>query len=160
MGVCSLLEWWKYLDLDSGLAYMGFYGSSAGKESTCNAGDASSIPRLGRSAGEGNGNPLQYSCLGNSVDRGAWQATVHRVAKSWTWLNDFHFHFRLYYFAHKLKTTDMYVLKANFLVCELYLFFKWKNEYLGDITQALWNCNKYMSSPNAVSTMKWQHTII
>ena len=143
MGVCFLLEWWKYLELDSSLAYMGFSGNSADKESTCNAGDASSIPRLGRSAGEGNGNPLQYSCLENSMDRGAWQATVHGVAKSWTWLNDFHFHFRLYYFAHKLKTTDMHVFKVNFLVCELYLFFKWKNEYLGDITQALWNCNKY-----------------
>ena len=58
MGVCFLLEWWKYLELDSSLAYMGFSGNSADKESTCNAGDASSIPRLGRSAGEGNGNPL------------------------------------------------------------------------------------------------------
>ena len=46
--------------------------------------DLSSIPGLGRSPGEGNGNPLQYSCLGNPMDRGAWQATVHGVAKSWT----------------------------------------------------------------------------
>ena len=46
--------------------------------------DVGSIPGSGRSPGEGNGNPLQYSCLGNSMDRGAWQATVHRVAKSWT----------------------------------------------------------------------------
>ena len=61
---------------------MDFSGSSAGKESTFNAGDSSSIPRLGRSTGEGNGNPLQYSCLENSMDRGAWQATVHGVAKS------------------------------------------------------------------------------
>ena len=43
--------------------------------------------------GEGNGNPLLYSCLENSMDRGAWQATVHGIPKSWTWLNDFHFHF-------------------------------------------------------------------
>ena len=59
------------------------------KESTCcagDAGDASSIPGLGRSLGEGRGNPLQYSCLGNPKDRGAWQATVRRVAKSWTQL--------------------------------------------------------------------------
>ena len=49
--------------------------------------DAGSIPGSGRSPGEGNGNPLQYSCLGNSMDRGAWQATVHRVAKSWTRLS-------------------------------------------------------------------------
>ena len=51
------------------------------KESTCSAGDASLIPRSGRSPGEGNGNPLQYSCLGNPIDRGAWQVTVHGDAK-------------------------------------------------------------------------------
>ena len=59
------------------------------QENACNAGDASSIPGLGRSLGEGNGNPLQYSCLENPMDRGAWWATVHRVAKSWTQLSDF-----------------------------------------------------------------------
>ena len=53
----------------------------SGKESACNAGDVGLIPRSGRSPGEGNGNPLQYSCLGNPVDRGAWGATVHGVAK-------------------------------------------------------------------------------
>ena len=51
------------------------------KESTCNAGDTSSIPGSGRSPGEGNGNPLQYSCLGNPIDRGAWQVTVHGDTK-------------------------------------------------------------------------------
>ena len=61
---------------------MGFYDVSGGKESACNAGDPGSIPGLGRSPGEGNGNPLQYSCLGNPMDRGAWQATVHGVPKS------------------------------------------------------------------------------
>ena len=50
----------------------GFPGSSNGKESACNVGDLGSIPGLGRSPGEGNGNPLQYSCLGNLMDRGAW----------------------------------------------------------------------------------------
>ena len=50
--------------------------------------DAGSIPGSGRSPGEGNGNPLQYSCLGNSMDRGAWQATVHRVTKNQTGLGD------------------------------------------------------------------------
>ena len=55
----------------------------------CNAGDLSSIPDLGRSPGEGNGNPLQYSCLENPMDRGSWQATVHGVAKSRTQLSDF-----------------------------------------------------------------------
>ena len=54
--------------------------------------DAGSIPELGRSPGEGNGNPLQYSCLGNPMDRGAWWATVHRVAKSWTQLKQLSMH--------------------------------------------------------------------
>ena len=67
---------------------MGFPGGSDGKESTCNAGDPCLIPGLGRSPGEGNGNPLQYSCLGNPMDRGAWWATVNGVVKSWTQLND------------------------------------------------------------------------
>ena len=57
--------------------------------SACNAGDPGSIPGLGRSPGEGNGNALQYSCLENPMDRGAWQATVHRVTKSWTRLSNF-----------------------------------------------------------------------
>ena len=56
----------------------------SGKESACNAGDTGSIPRLGRSPGEGNGNPLQYSCLENPIDRGAWWATVYGVEKSQT----------------------------------------------------------------------------
>jgi len=61
---------------------MCFPGGSDGKESACNAGDPGSIPRLGRSSGEGNGNPLQYSCLENPMDGGAWQATVPGVAES------------------------------------------------------------------------------
>ena len=63
---------------------MGFPGGSAGKESTCNAGDLGSIPGLGRSPGEGKGYPLQYSDLENSTDREAWQATVDGIAKSQT----------------------------------------------------------------------------
>ena len=59
-----------------------FPSGSASKESACNAGDAGSIPGLGRSPGEGNGNPLQYCCLGNPMDRGAWQVTILGVAKS------------------------------------------------------------------------------
>ena len=66
-----------------------FPGGSDGKESACNAGDLGLIPGLGRSPGEGNGYPLQYSGLENFMDRGAWQATVHGVAKSRTWLSDF-----------------------------------------------------------------------
>ena len=59
----------------------GFPPSSVSKESACNAGDSCSIPGLGRSPGEGNGNPLQYSCLKNPMDRGAWQATIRGVAR-------------------------------------------------------------------------------
>ena len=55
--------------------------SSVGKESACNVGDLGLIPGLGRSPGEGNGNPLQYSCLENPMDRGAWWATVHGIAR-------------------------------------------------------------------------------
>ena len=63
-----------------------FLCSSVGKESACNAGDPGSNPGSGRSPGEGNGNPLQYSCLENPMDRGAWWAAVHGVSKSRTWL--------------------------------------------------------------------------
>ena len=59
------------------------------KTSACNTGDLGSIPGSGRSPGEGNGNPPQYSCLENPMDGGAWWATVHGVAKSWTWLSNF-----------------------------------------------------------------------
>ena len=61
-------------------------GGSDGKESACNAGDQGSIPGLGRSPGGGNGNLLQYFCLENSMDRGAWQTAVYGVTKSWTLL--------------------------------------------------------------------------
>ena len=67
---------------------LGFPGGSDGEESTCNAGDLGSIPGLGRSPGGGHGNPLQYFFLENPMERGAWWATVHGVAKSWTRLSD------------------------------------------------------------------------
>ena len=67
--------------------FLGFPGGLDGKESACNAGDLGSIPGLGGSPGGGYGNPLQYSCLENSIDRGSWKATVHVVAKSQTWLS-------------------------------------------------------------------------
>ena len=60
------------------------FGVLVSKESACNAEDSGLIPGLGISSGEGNGNPLQYSCPENPIDRGAWQAIVHGVAKSWT----------------------------------------------------------------------------
>ena len=63
---------------------MVFPGGSELKKPLANAGDTGSIPGSGRSLGKGNGNPLQYSCLGNLMDRGAWWASGHGVAKSWT----------------------------------------------------------------------------
>ena len=68
---------------------MGFPGGSDGEESTCNVGDMGLIPGLGRSPGGGHDNSLQCSCLENPMDRGAWQATVHGVAKSWTQLTNY-----------------------------------------------------------------------
>ena len=72
-----------------------FPGGSEVKASACNVGDLGSIPGLGRPPGEGNGNPLQYSCLENPIDGGAWWAIAHGVAKSWTWLSDLTFAFFL-----------------------------------------------------------------
>ena len=70
------------IHLSKSMAYRGF--PTDGKESACYAGDSGLIPGSGRSPREGNGIPLQYSCLENSTDRGAWQATIHSVVKSWT----------------------------------------------------------------------------
>ena len=67
---------------------LGFPGGSEAKASACNAGDLGSIPGSGSSPGEGNGNALWYSCMENSMDRGAWRATVHGVTNNWTLLSD------------------------------------------------------------------------
>ena len=66
----------------------GFPGGSVVKNLSANAGDVGSVPWLERSPGEGHSSPLQYSCLENSMDRGAWLARVHGVAKNWTQLSD------------------------------------------------------------------------
>ena len=76
-----------------GQLYIGFPGGSAGKESTCNTNELGLMPELGRSPGEGNNYPLQYSGLENSMDREARQATVHGVAKSQTQLSNYTFSF-------------------------------------------------------------------
>ena len=82
IGKCSLNIWFIYFKV----LFWGFPGGSDGKESTCNVEDLGLIPGLGRSPGEGNGYPLQYSGLENSIDY-----IVHGVTKSWTRLSDFHF---------------------------------------------------------------------
>ena len=74
-----------FLDMEPGTQWL------SDEELTCNPGyarDVGSIPELGRSRGEGNGNPLQYSCLENPMDTGTWGAVVHGAAKSWTQLSD------------------------------------------------------------------------
>ena len=74
------------------------------KTLSANAGDTGSIPGLGRSPGGGNGNPIQYSCLGNPMDRGAWRATVHGVPKSWTRLSNFTFTFHFHALEKEMAT--------------------------------------------------------
>ena len=98
-----------------GVAFLGptpdcFPGGSEVKASVCNAGNLGSIPGLGRSPGEENGNPFQYSCLENPMDGGAWRATVRGVAKSRTRLSDFTFTFRvvLVLFPYLLSVVKSY----------------------------------------------------
>ena len=86
---------------------MGFPGGSAVKNLRASAGDMGSIPGSGRSPGGGNGNPLQDSSLENPTDRGPWQATVQRVAKSQTWL----------------KWLSMHTRTTCFIVCNFYILF-------------------------------------
>ena len=88
-----------------GFIYMRWFpGTSAGKESACNVGDVGLIPRLERSPGEGNGKPLQHSCLEDSMNRGAWQ--VHGVTKSWMRLSDFHFTIQ---FSHSVMSNSLWL---------------------------------------------------
>ena len=89
--------------------HRGFPGSSISKESACNAGDSALIPRLGRSPGEQNGYPRQYSCLENPMDRRAWRATVHAAAKI--------VHVCVYICIFK---TFHYVFLPFFIFCKLY----------------------------------------
>ena len=85
----ELFSCFCYLQVAQEVSGANFHGGSDGKESACSAGGQGLIHGLGRSPGEGNGNPLQYSCLENPLDGGDWQATVHEVAKSRTRLSNF-----------------------------------------------------------------------
>ena len=90
-GKTIALTLWTFVSKVMSLLFVFFQASPSGsdsKESACNAGDPGLIHGWGRSPGEGNGNPLEYSCLKNFMDREAWWATVHGVAKSWTGLSD------------------------------------------------------------------------
>ena len=114
-----------------GSAYMWCYfpGGSEDKASACNAGDRGSIPGLGRSPGEGNGNTLQYSCLENPMDRGAWWATVHGAAKSRTRLRDFTHTFSIcptLSFPYCVHKSILYICVSNScptnkLICTIFL---------------------------------------
>ena len=86
------------------IEYIGFPDGSDGKESVCNVGNPSLIPGLGRSPGEENGKLPQYSCLENPMDGGAWQATVHGVAKSGTRLSEFTFTFPFHALEKEMAT--------------------------------------------------------
>ena len=93
--------------------YRAFLSGSDGKESACKVGDPGSIPGLGRAPGEGNGNPLYYSCLENSMNRGAWRATVHGVTKSWTRLIE--------QLLHTHVCIEVVTLACLLLICVLFL---------------------------------------
>jgi len=90
------------------ISVWGFPHGSDGKEFACSVGDLGLIPGLGRSLGEGNGCLLQYSCLENSKDRGAWQAPGHGVAKSWTQLSDFQYEW--FYYSLPIQCTMLCLL--------------------------------------------------
>ena len=96
-------------------------------QSACSVGGQGLIPGLGRCPGEGNGNPLQYSCLENPMDEGAWQATVHEIAKSRTQLSDFTCFFQLSSSIITIgKKTLLYFLKWNYIIiwfyCKVFCF--------------------------------------
>ena len=135
----DITDWWTWVWISSGSWWwterpgvlqspraghdwtteLNWIDGSNGKESTSNVGDPGSIPRSGRSPGEGNGNPLQYSCLKNLMDRGAWWATVHGLVNSQTWLsNTFTWIFSFKQFIH----PNVYLFLFTFLL--LYFFFQ------------------------------------
>ena len=97
-----------------------FPGGSDSKASACNAGDLGSIPGLGRSPGEGNGNLFQYSCLENPMDGGAWYTTPHWVEKCWTQLSDFNFQFWMTFIFNKIFNF-IYTLIIEHWVCFCFL---------------------------------------
>ena len=94
-----------------------FSGGSDGKAFAYNEGDRGSIPGSGRSPGEGNGTPLQYSCLENPMDRGAWWATVHGGRKESDTTEQLHFHFHFVYKFHSVSFICMWLSSSPNLIC-------------------------------------------
>ena len=99
--------------------FTGFPRSSVSKDSACSSGDLGLIPGSGRSLGEGNGNPLQYTCLENSRKRGAWWAAVHGVTKSWVQLTNTSLHFIVFItFSFSTLEILLYCLLASIVAAE------------------------------------------
>ena len=118
------------------MTHSGFPGGSEGEELACNAGDQDWIPGSGRSLAEGNGNPLQYSHLENSMDRGAWWATVYGVAKSQTWLSNTDTHspgWWLEAWLELLKTLPTSCLMLRFLLLVVCLSGNWGGKFTGNL---------------------------
>ena len=125
---------------DRYISRQGFPSGAVVMNPPANAGDtrdSGSIPGSGRSPGEGNGNPLQYSCLENPKDRGAWQAIVHGVAKSWTWLSDWAG------WARSSKTVQYIEITSTLLYL---LAFIWKKPNLENISISITFHMKSLSS--------------
>ena len=131
---CVTITDWTLLCARHGLP-----GGSDGKESVCNAGDPGLILGSGRSPGEGNGNPLQYSCLENPMNRGAWRAIVDKVTKSQTRLSNWHFHFFVLILFSSLST---------FYIWDMYKFVNWNIESLSNL-----------HSPIRVKCLSWYYAL-
>ena len=148
------------------------WASVDGKESAFNAGDMSSISESGRSPGAGNGYPLQFSCLENSLERGAWWATVHGVTKSWTRLSKLHFHdiWRCTFFLIltslpiicniKKKKTSFYQMNRLIMLRLRMFLLDFDGEYL-NVTLVFYCCVIYYHKGGS-SKRHWsevQHTV-
>ena len=126
----DMTEWLTHIPLTM---LMGLPGGSDSKEFACNAGNLGSILGLQRSPGEWNGNQLQYSYLENSMDKGAWGVTVHRVAKRQDWVTST-------YTVTCVHSSNRYSIHVSWMSNALYTFTCQKDHYL--ILMLLWNCKK------------------
>ena len=104
------------------MCLQGFPGGSDSKEYFCNAGDPGWFLPLGRSPGEGNGYPLQYSCLENTMIRGAWRSMVHGITKGQTWLSDQHFQLFYFYVFLMPQSYSESMTKKQYLSLRLLLY--------------------------------------